>query len=352
MADLDVLQRRFLAQRDHQRSRTPFYSRLCEVIADQPEVLDLLRSAPELQQLPVLLLAALHHDVLVEPDCELAEWYPTTNPSPRTDDVTAALRRHCRRRDGALRTAIATRSTQTNEVGRCGLFVPPLGVVAAEVGDIALVDVGTSAGLNLALDRYHYHYAPGGEVGDADSTVRIEVGTRGFVPVPGALPNVAGRIGLDREPVDVHDDDAVLWLRACVWPEQTDRLDRFDAAIAIARVDPPSIRVGDAVDDLAAVIESVAGVGGHPVVLNSWVLNYLTAARRRDYVAALDQVAAHRDLSWIFAESPAQADGLPFPSELTGHELTAVMMVTWRDSERTVHHVGVAHPHGYWLHGP
>jgi hypothetical protein len=30
--------------------------------------------------------------------------------------------------------------------------------------------------------------------------------------------------------------------------------------------------------------------------------------------------------------------------------LTALMLVRWRNGIRTVDHLGVAHPHGYWLH--
>ena len=38
-------------------------------------------------------------------------------------------------------------------------------MLAAEVGPLAHLDVGASAGLNLLLDRYHYFYVPGGERG-------------------------------------------------------------------------------------------------------------------------------------------------------------------------------------------
>ena len=64
---------------------------------------------------------------------------------------------------------LATRTTQTNEVGRCGLFLPVFGMLADEVGPLGHIDVGTSGGLNLLLDRYEYRYrtADDGEVGGA-----------------------------------------------------------------------------------------------------------------------------------------------------------------------------------------
>jgi hypothetical protein len=157
--------------------------------------------------MPVLLLATLHDEVLRDPACELAGWYASVARTPRDDDVTAALLAHCRRRRDAIVGTVSTRSTQTNEVGRCGVLLPALGMVAREVGELALVDVGTSAGLNLLPDRYRYRDEPGGSVGP-DAAVEITVGTRGAVPVPVRVPRIAARIGLDREPIDIFDDDA------------------------------------------------------------------------------------------------------------------------------------------------
>lgn len=346
MVAIDELARRFRAQSDAQTTRSPFSARLCAAIADDPAAIEILQAAPEQQQIPVLLLAALHDDVLARPDCELAGWYPTVTSTPRADDVAGALRRHLERRGSELRTTVATRVTQTNEVGRCGLFLPPLGLLAGEVGPLALVDVGTSAGLNLHLDRYEYRYEPGGAVG-GPSPVRIETGTRGPVPVPAAVPEVATRIGIDRHPVDVTDAAATRWLRACVWPDQPDRFRRLEAALEIARHVPPDVR---AVDAVAGLAPAVADAAGHPVVLNSWVLNYLPAAHRSRYVDELDRIGRDRDLSWVFAESPVLTQGLPYPEHLAGVERTALMLVRWRAGHRSADHLGVAHPHGYWLH--
>lgn len=349
LEDLAELTRRFRDQTETMSTRAPFTARLSRAIADLPDVVALLRSAPPEQQLPVLLLAAIHHDVLGDPHCELAAWYPNITADPRTDDVTPALRRHCAERAEAITDTVTTRSTQTNEVGRCGFFLPALGLIADEVGALSLVDVGASAGLNLFPDRYEYRYEPGGAVG-GPSDVRITVGTRGAVPVPRRLPVIAGRVGLDRSPIDVSDVASTRWLQACVWPDQADRFHRLEAALAIARRDPPDIRSDDAVGGLADAIHAAGATGGHPVVLNSWVLNYLPVDRRRAYVAELDRIGGERDITWVFGESPDQAAGLPFPASLAGEEVTALMLVRWRHGERTVDHLGVAHPHGYWLH--
>jgi hypothetical protein len=137
-------------------------------------------------------------------------------------------------------------------------------------------------------------------------------------------------------------------LEACVWPDQADRFERLVAAIGIARRHPPDVRAGDAVNDLAAVIDEVSSAG-HPVVTNSWVLNYLPDDARLDYVATLDQLGTERDLSWIIAEAPAQTSGLPVPTTDPPEEITVISLIRWRDGRRSVQRLGTTHPHGYWV---
>ena len=144
--------------------------------------------------------------------------------------------------------------------------------------------------------------------------MRLECGTRGPIPVPAQLPPIAHRVGLDRAPVDVRDPDATRWLEACVWPDQADRFARLRAALALAREAASTSRRGDAVDRHAAPRRRRPADRGHPVVTNTWVLNYLTGRQRAAYLASLEELGARRDLSWVFAESPRlvpRAPGAP-----------------------------------------
>jgi hypothetical protein len=348
---VDELAGRFLAFGGESTTRAPLYHHLAEGVAADPELVALLLHAPPEQHQPVLLFAAVHFLLLDGRRHELARYYPNLTALPRpAAEAFPVFRQFVLDHADEVAGLVAARSTQTNEVGRCATFLPALGLLAAEVGDLALVDVGTSAGLNLQLDRYSYEYVPGGAVG-LTSTVHLSCGTRGPVPIPPALPTLCARAGLDASPIDVLDDDAVRWLEACVWPDQPDRFERLKAAIVLVRDDPPTIRRGDAVDDLAVTVESVAG-RGHPVVTNSWVLNYLSEPRRRDYVAALDALGAQLDLSWIAAESPAQTVGLPIPTNTTSgpEHRTVLSLTTWRQGRRVVRRLATCHPHGYWIH--
>jgi hypothetical protein len=333
-------------------SRAPLYSRMARGIAEDEPLAGLLLRAPAAQRQPVLLFACVH-DLLLAGDgdrTDLARYYPNLTADPDGGDPVPALRRFCADHDAALTDLLANRSTQTNEIGRCALLLPAFALLAADLGPLAHVDVGASAGLNLLLDRYGYRYEPGGSVGPVSgSPVELECGTRGDVPVPSALPTIAERIGLDRAPVDVHDDAATRWLEACVWPDQPDRFARLRTALAMARSEGVVVRRGDAVADTPALVESAAG-SGHPVVTNTWVLNYLSGSDRTAYVEALDAVGAGLDLSWVYVESPYLTPELPGADGGEPSDRTALVLVRWRSGHRTVDHLADAHPHGYWLH--
>ena len=325
--------------------RAPLYERMARGIAAEPGLAGLLLHAPLLQRQPVLLLACIHALLLDgHGDHPLASYYPNLTAEPDHGDPLPALREFCAERRAELVELLATRTTQTNEIGRCALLLPALTLVAAEVGPLAHLDVGASAGLNLLLDQYHYTYEPGGDVG-GPSPVHLTCGTRGPVPVPTSFPPIAERHGLDQAPVDVRDVHQTRWLEACVWPDQTDRFARLRAALAIAAAADLDVQPGNAVTDTAPMVSAATA---HPIVTNTWMLNYLSSDERRSYVAALDQCGRRRDLSWVFAESPVLVPELPVLDPR--QTITALVLVRWRNGKRSARQLAGCHPHGYWLH--
>ncbi len=358
----DVLAQRFREfASTARRLRAPLYRTLASGIADDAEIHRLLLHADEMQRVPVLLFACTHFLLLEEPEHPLARWYPnlTDDPLPPDDRALAPMfARFVADRAAEVTELLATRTTQTNEVGRCALLLPALGMVADEVGPIGLLDVGTSGGLNLLLDRYEYRYRPhragdqvngvAGRTVGAPSAVVLETTIDGNVPIPAAMPPIGARLGIDRDPIDVTDPAEARWLEACVWPDQAERFHRLRAAIELAGEMRPTIRAGDAVESLAAGIAEV-GASRHPVVTNSWVLSYLAPEARVDYLAELDRVGATRDLSWIYVEAAAQIPELPTEPDPADDKLTVLTLARWRDGKRSVRTLATCHPHGHWI---
>ncbi len=352
MADdeLAVCRQRFADFARSVERSAPLYAELASGVAADDHLTGLLLAAPVAQRQPVLLFACVHWLLLHDPHDPLAAWYPNLTAAPRRSGAIDAFARFVRAHDDELRSLLSTRATQTNEIGRSSLFLPAFAMLDAECGPLARIDVGASAGLNLLAGAFHYDYEPGGAVGPADASVRLHCRTEGAVPVPTVLPRFAAAVGLDPNPVDVRDPDQARWLEACVWPDEVERFHRLEAAIALARTVGVDLRRGDAVTDSAALIAEL-GRRGHPVLTTSWVMNYLTADERREFVAALDRAAAEQDVSWVYAENPALCPELP-GGEVQGDDPnlpTSLVLVRWRGGRRTAVLLARCHPHGRWM---
>ncbi|MFL6097703.1 MAG: DUF2332 domain-containing protein, partial [Blastococcus sp.] len=230
-----------------------------------------------------------------------------------------------------LRAIMTARATQTNEPARCAALLP---LLARLDGPLALVEVGASAGLCLYPDRYSYEY-DGRPVG-ARSPVHLTSTTTGDVPLPGRLPDVVARIGIDLNPLDPADPDDRAWLRALVWPgpNAEDRLRRLDAAAKLAGQEPARMLSGDLVDRLPDALALVPA-GCTVVVFHTAVLPYVPTQRR----AAFIDLVRSLPVLWLAQEAPGVVPGTgETPSGGWGNEF--ILSIDGRPLARTAPHGG------------
>ena len=125
------------------------------------------------------------------------------------------------------------RPVQTNEVGRSRALALGFLAVAAETGlPLRLLELGSSAGLNLRWDGFYYS-AGGFAFGDAGSPVQFLDYAEGTLPsLPGHV-RIVERAGCDEAPVAL-DSDGRLTLRSYLWPDQLERLRVLDGALEVA----------------------------------------------------------------------------------------------------------------------
>ncbi len=277
-------------------SDSPLYAQLCELIADSPELLAVAGRATETTA--NIFLAAVHDELLRNPDHALATYYPTvggTGPGPGLAEALAAF---CDERSDPLAATLATRRTQTNEVARCAALLPAFAAVGDE-RPLALIEIGASAGLNLLWDHYAYDYG-GRTAGAPGSRLSIACELRGPHVPPLDPPSVGCRVGVDLSPIDASDRADARWLHACVWPDQPARHARLEAALAIARDHPVEVRRGDALAELPGLIAE-APEDALVCVFHTAALIYFT----REQVDALATLleAVERDVAWIGGEA-------------------------------------------------
>ena len=344
------------------------YDVICRGVADDPGILALIAEAPLRQRRPNLLLAAVHYLLLAGTRHPLAAYYDTVRsiaggpPGAPGGDLVAEFKDFCLTHRAELLGLIAVRGTQTNEIGRCTALLPALNVIAAgdpEGRPLSLLDLGTSAGLNLLFDSYGYTYRQRTDraalrAGRPDARVHLECTVRGELGdlPPLSLPPIARRIGIDATPIDPTSDDGARWLLACLWPDNLERFTRLHEALAVARTTstPPEVYRGDIVDELPAVVERIAP-SSPLVVFHSWVAAYLSPERQRELVDTIRELARGRTLHYLYAESPVETPGLPTPPSPsprpTSHLATALVHLP-ADGSPAVR-LADMHHHGNWL---
>jgi hypothetical protein len=273
------------------RGRSPLYQAITEAIATDTDVLGFIATIPPAKQQPNLLLAAMRHRFGVAADY-------------------TAFRSALLGEPDAVRAIMMTHATQTNEPGRCATLLP---LLARLPQPLALIEVGASAGLCLLPDHYNYHYMPAGvslpaPTGNAPnpdaptgSAPTFTCHANDATPIPATMPRIIWRAGLDLNPLDATDPEHRAWLRTLIWPEQTERAARLDAALAIAARHKPPIRRGSLLGDDLADLCRQAPPEATLVIFHTAVVAYVDDPAARHHFAA---TARNLAAAWISNEAP------------------------------------------------
>jgi hypothetical protein len=250
------------------------------------QVLRVLAGCPEGSYPALRLLGSVHRLVLEGRAPLLARHYASVGgrPGPGVwEDFVAVVEHH---RD-ELRELVQ-RTPQTNEVGRSAALLGGfLEVAAATHLPLRVLEVGASAGLNLAWDRYRYESGDWAW-GPEDAGVRLPDAFTGATP-PGATVDVVERQGCDLEPVDLSSEDGRLTLLSYVWPDQEARIARLRGAIDVVRSLEPPVQVqrAEAVPWLGERL-AAPPPGVVTVVVHSVVLTYFDDAAHAAFTGLLE----------------------------------------------------------------
>jgi hypothetical protein len=326
---------------------SPLYAELLVVAADDlrgggpvEQVVGDYDEEPVAAALALRFLGGVHRLVLMGLADRLATHYPSVGGEPDSvtlaDDFLAAVAAH----RGYLRSALRI-APQTNDIGRSAALLPAIG--AALDGRrlrIRMLELGAAAGLNLLVDRYRYDMgrwqwgAPGSPL----------VSGRWGGPHP-AVPkrlDVVERRGCDIAPIDVGDAEARLRILSFVWPDHHDRMERMQAAIRVARAEPPAVDRADAPSWLANRLDEPSPRRTLTVVQHSVMWQYLPADARTSILRTLDTAGQNatgsRPLAHVSFEPGHDRDaGSGF----------AIVVRTWPGGEERM--LGTGHAHGRWI---
>lgn len=319
----------------------PITARVCDALADALSrdsetgwrTLD-WPGEPIPDALPLRLVGGLHALARTGINADLTALFAGTGDAP------AILRRVLVDHDAALLPWLDG-PPQTNEPMRSGVLMAGLLEVAKRHGPaVELLEIGSSAGLNLLIDRYRFDLG-GVTVGPEDAPVTIRPDWRG-TPPPAVPIRIASVRGVDIQPLDATDPAVATRLSGYIWADQPERQARLTAAVAMQRARPVDLMQGDAVDWLRARLSEPQAAGVTRVLMHSVVWQYLGDARRASITAMIDEAAAratsNRPLAWVRME----------PDRVLQRQELIVQSWPGHGDRRML---ATAHAHGAWIAG-
>jgi hypothetical protein len=230
---------------------------------------------------------------------------------------------------------------QTNEAGRSSSFVAAMLWLADQGLPLRFecLEIGSSAGINLMIDRYRYELG-GVAVGpESNPVMRFAPEWRGPPPPDRAIA-IASLKGCDVAPLDLTDPEQALRLQAYIWPEHTVRFERLEAAIAAARRKKPDLVHMNAADFVEQQLALPQPEGTTRVLMHSIVWQYVAADQQQRITRAMEAHGAsasrERALAWIALEADRT---------LLNHGLR---LRYWPGGEAP-RQLAAAHAHGAWI---
>ncbi len=228
---------------------------------------------------------------------------------------------------------------QTNEAGRsAGLMTGILHLARRYGPRFELLEIGSSAGLNLLIGKYRFDLG-GVRAGPEGSSVEIRPEWRG-PPPPQAPVEIISARGVDIQPLDLAGTRDPERLQAYCWVENVERQARLAATIAMARAEGVDLVQGDAGDWVEAQLATPQPEGVTRVLMHSVVWQYLPDATQHRIadamLAAGAGATAERPLGWVMMEPNR---------DLHRHE---VRVRGW-PGDTPMELVALTHAHGAWV---
>lgn len=326
------------------------YRDLAPRIADTPALVALAMQARPGQSAVLMLFGAVHYLVLEGAEHPLSRHYAELDEEIAPDpEIWTAFKGFCGKYRNELGDFIRTGRVQTNELGR-SVMLRVLAEWATERWSppgLAWLELGCSAGLNLAWDHFRMSFrrpdGSGWDRGDADHPVRLPCrvdgaelpAERSIRPAP-----VNRRLGIELDPPALESPADRHRLLAFVWADHHQRLQRLRHAITSTNDVRCEVQAGDAIEQLPTACAELPE-DDLLCVAHTFFTSQLPDAVRDGLRDQLAQVAVRRPLVRLSAEWDGEQ------AQLVGEY--------WdRGKQQSQQALAYAHPHGgslYWLGG-
>ncbi len=276
------------------------FSEFCRHVPDDAEMVELASHAMAGAR-PAHLFSAVHYLLLGDFSDPLARYFGTLCEAPLPPEgAYPELARFCREHRPELLELLQTRSVQTTYAERCRAILPPMTVVARAAGEpLNLVEVGCSAGVLLAFDKFAYRLNTQGRIGAPEAPLVLQGELRGGPEL--FIPRIGKRAGIDLHILDARSDEDRRWLLALCFPELRKEQQNLAAALDVIAETDIAFYEGDG---LAHLADALADAPDPLCVFHSACLFYWPLEARKAFEKLLLEHAATREF-WRIAIEPS-----------------------------------------------
>ncbi|REE55368.1 hypothetical protein A8990_1718 [Paenibacillus taihuensis] len=285
------------------RNSSSLYEHLALNIANDKDLLQLAAHSKPGQPVPNLLLGAVHYLLLSGVGHELSFYYPSIVDVPReSSGACLHFKEFCMQNEARIIQLLENKLVQTNEVRRCAYLYPSFCRIYQIIQrPLTLIEIGTSAGLQLLWDKYSYSYNTNQLYGAKQSLLEIQAEVKGDKS-PFLLqesPPVMRRIGLDLHVNDLHDPEDYRWLKALIWPEHKERNLYFEKAAACLRCERLELIEGDGVALLPGIFPTVSDDSAI-CIFHTHVANQIPTDAKQKLMKQIQQLGKERDVFHLY----------------------------------------------------
>lgn len=322
---------------------SPFNARLCRLLARRlnpasrfgSRILD-WPGDPFADNVALRACGALHALARSGWEPDLTAAYP---PNPLNDNALWTAIAEALRHNDAFLTERLSSPPQTNEVARSALILGGMLHLASVVRmPLELFEIGASAGLNLAFDQYRYDLGDGLGWGRPDAPLTVPCTWRGPTPPLDAPLSVIARNGCDLRPVNPENPEDRARLISYVWPDQLHRLQRVEAALALAASEHRRVDGEEAAQWLERKLPTPQLPGTARVLFHTIVWDYVPAASKARIDALVAGIGAAATSERPFAKLTVESDAVPGSAR--------IQLTVWPDGQTLT--LGRGDYHGRW----
>jgi hypothetical protein len=293
---------RLFAEREC-RGSSDLYEHLAVNIAEDKEILGMCRYAREGQPVPNMLLGAVHYLLLKGYEHPLKQFYSSIVKEPEHYmGAFVPFQDFCMEYKEEVIHLLQTKLVQTNEVRRCAYLFPAFSYVYEKINKpLALIEIGTSAGLQLMWDQYSYSYGSGEIYGNRTSTVQITSEIKGdqFPILSNPVPPVSHRIGLDLHINNLSDKEDYHWLKALIWPEHIDRRELFEKAAEYVKSSSIKMIEGNGIEILPRMAKEIPEESVL-CVFHTHVANQIPLEGKKKLLEEIQRIGEKREIAHIY----------------------------------------------------